>query len=76
MLKEKAEEWNQDSEIQDLLVEINSDREKISPLLGAYSSERAANLKDRIFDLETLGARGLSYERLDQLTVELLLGVR
>jgi xylose isomerase len=76
ILKEKAEQWNQDREIKDLLAEINSDREKISPLLGAYSSESAASLKARIFDRGALGARGLSYERLDQLTVELLLGVR
>jgi xylose isomerase len=55
---------------------MNSDREKISPLLGAYSSESAASLKARVFDREALGARGLSYERLDQLTVELLFGVR
>jgi len=76
ILKEKAEQWNQDKEIKGLLAEISSDREKILPLLGAYSSESAANLKARIFDREALGARGLSYERLDQLTVELLLGVQ
>ena len=76
ILKEKAEQWNQDKEIKGLLAEISSDREKILPLLGAYSSESAASLKARIFDREALGARGLSYERLDQLTVELLLGVQ
>jgi len=76
ILKEKAEQWNQNKEIKGLLAEINSDREKILSLLGAYSSESAASLKARIFDREALGARGLSYERLDQLTVELLLGVQ
>jgi xylose isomerase len=35
-----------------------------------------ASLKARTFDRVALGARGLSYERLDQLTVDLLLGVR
>ncbi|HEX7620186.1 MAG TPA: xylose isomerase [Anaerolineales bacterium] len=76
ILKAKAEQWKQDKEIQTLLTEINSDREKISPLLGVYSPERAASLKAKVFDREALGARGLSYERLDQLTVELLMGVR
>jgi xylose isomerase len=76
ILKQKAEHWNQDKEIKALLAEINSDRENISPLLGDYSAERAASLKARNFDREALGARGLPYERLDQLTVELLLGVR
>jgi len=76
ILKEKAEKWNQDQEIQGLLAVLDSDQEKVSPLLGVYSSEKAANLKARSFDREALGNRGLSYERLDQLTVEVLLGVR
>lgn len=76
ILKAKAEQWKQDKEIQTLLTEINSDQEKVSPLLGVYSPERAASLKAKVFNREALGARGLSYERLDQLTVELLLGVR
>ena len=38
--------------------------------------KRAAALKAESFDRQALGARGLPYERLDQLTVELLLGVR
>jgi xylose isomerase len=76
ILKEKAIQWKQDKEIQALLSEINSDREKVAPLLGGFSSEKAANLKAKSFDRKALGARGLSYERLDQLTVEVLLGVR
>ena len=76
ILKEKARQWKQDKEIQALLAEVNSDREKVLPLLGVYSLEKATTLKARIFDRVALGARGLSYERLDQLTVELLLGVR
>lgn len=76
ILKEKANQWKQDKEIQAILSEINSDREKVSPLLGGFSSEKAANLKAKTFDRVALGARGLSYERLDQLTIEILLGVR
>ena len=76
ILKEKASQWKQDKEIQALLAEINSDREKVSPLLGGFTPERAATLKAKTFDRAALGARGLSYERLDQLTVDLLLGVR
>ena len=76
ILKEKAIQWKQDKEIQALLSEINSDREKVAPLLGGFSSEKAANLKAKSFDRKALGARGLFYERLDQLTVEVLLGVR
>ena len=36
----------------------------------------AQELKDKEFDRQALAERGLAYERLDQLTVELLLGVR
>jgi xylose isomerase len=76
VLKEKVSLWKQDKDIQAILSEINSDREKVSPLLGSFSSEKVAKIKARTFDRAALGARGLSYERLDQLTVDLLLGVR
>ena len=76
ILKEKAVQWKQDKEIQALLAEINSDKEKVSSLLGTFTPEKVASLKARTFDRVALGARGLSYERLDQLTVDLLLGVR
>ena len=76
ILKEKAERWNQDKEIKSLLKEVNSDKDNISPMLGVYSAEKAANLKNKKLDREALGARGLAYEALDQLTIEVLLGVR
>ncbi len=76
ILKEKAEQWNQDKEIQALLAEINADLEGASAMLGEYSLEAAKALKEKTFDRQALGARGLPYERLDQLTVEILLGVR
>jgi xylose isomerase len=76
ILREKAQQWNQDKEIRSILAEVNADRENFSPMLEVYSAKNAASLKARNFDRKTLGARGLSYERLDQLTVEILLGVR
>ncbi len=76
IIKEKGKQWNQDKEIQALLAEVNSDKENISPMLGAFSPEKATNLKSKVFDRIALGARGLAYERLDQLTIDLLLGVR
>jgi xylose isomerase len=76
ILKEKAERWNADPEIQALLAQINADDGSTDPFKGAYSAEKAAALKAASFDRAALGARGLAYERLDQLTVEVLLGVR
>jgi xylose isomerase len=76
ILKEKAEQWNADPDIQALLAEINADDGSTNAFKGTYSAEKAAALKATSFDHAALGARGMGYERLDQLTVELLLGVR
>lgn len=76
ILKEKAEKWNEDKEIQALLAEIHADDGSMRPYFGKYSSEKANALKDAEFDRIALGRRGLKYERLDQLTIELLLGLR
>ena len=76
ILKEKVEAFNRDNEIQELLAEIYAEDENMNSYLGAYNSDKAAALKTHIFDRQKLGKRGLKYERLDQLTVELLLGVR
>ncbi len=45
-------------------------------VFGKYSAEKAKALKAQAFDRNTIARRGLKYERLDQLTVEVLLGVR
>lgn len=76
ILKEKAYQWNTDSEIQELLVAINADDGSTNAYLGSFSPAKAASLKVITFDRDALGRRGLAYERLDQLTIELLLGVR
>jgi xylose isomerase len=75
ILKEKAAQWNADPEIQTLLEEINADDGSADAFKGVYSPEKAAALKAISFDRVALGARGMAYERLDQMTVELLLGV-
>jgi xylose isomerase len=76
ILKEKARQFNADAEIQALLAEITGDDGTMAPYQGAYSAAKAAALKAHSFDRKALGARGLAYERLDQLTVDLLLGAR
>jgi xylose isomerase len=72
ILKEKAKRWNADSEIQALL-------KKSVPAgdgVGKYSKESAKQLLGQSFDRAKIAARGLQYERLDQLTMEVLWGVR
>jgi xylose isomerase len=76
ILKEKAARFNADAEIQALLKEINADDGQHSYLAGGYSRAKADRLKGETFDRPALGKRGLRYERLDQLTFELLMGVR
>lgn len=76
MLKEKAVQFNADKEIQSLLVEINAKDASLAPLFGKYSSEKAKALKTLPLDRGMIASRGLKYERLDQLTIDLLLGMR
>lgn len=76
ILKEKAAQWQADPEIQSLIEEINAGNSLPGSAIGAYSSAKVNALKGATFNRNALGERGLAYERLDQLTVELLLGVR
>ncbi len=76
ILKEKAAQFNADAEIQALLAEITADDGSMDAYKGSYSTGKAAALKAHTFDRPALGLRGQPYERLDQLVVELLLGVR
>jgi len=74
--KDKGRRWNEDKEIQALVKEISAVPTDGLPELGGYSRATANALKGHTFDRKALGARGLKYERLDQLTVEVILGVR
>jgi xylose isomerase len=76
ILKEKADQWNADKEIQELVSEIHADDGSMNQYFGKYSAEKAGALKAQAFDRNAIASRGLKYERLDQLTVEVLLGVR
>jgi xylose isomerase len=74
ILKEKARRWNADKEIQALAAEAG--RGAQAPRLGKYSAAGAKKLLAHQFDRGALASKGLAYERLDQLTVDVLLGVR
>jgi xylose isomerase len=72
ILKEKARQFRSHAGIQTLLSEI---RDGGGESDGPYTPQRARELKARSFDRQALAARRLPYERLDQLVVDLLLGV-
>lgn len=76
IFKDKAAQFNADEEIQALLAEIKADDGRYAYLAEEYSREAADKLKAVSFDRQAMGDRALPYERLDQLTFDLLMGVR
>ncbi|HLI05626.1 MAG TPA: xylose isomerase [Ktedonobacteraceae bacterium] len=76
MLKAKVQRFNADPQIQGLLNDLHGGDQTYGGLLSGYSPENARKLKETTFDVETLAERGYRYEKLDQLTVELIMGIR
>jgi xylose isomerase len=72
ILKEKAARWNADGDIQAIISKLGGGK----PGVGKFSKDTAVALNAETFDRQSIAARGLDYERLDQLTTEILLGVR
>ncbi len=76
ILKEKAARFNADKDIQAILAEINAEDPALTSSFGVYTAAKAKKLKELALNRADISSRGLKYERLDQLTVEVLLGVR
>ncbi len=76
ILKEKAAKWNANSEIQQLRKEINIGEPNLEKLTKKYSSQNAKRLLDAPLDRVELAKARLPYERLDQLTMEIIMGTR
>ena len=79
ILRERATRWNADAEIQGLLSETGA--KGGGPAAGAlelasYAPRHRDLLLGTSFDRVSLAKKGLAYERLDQLTMDVLLGVR
>ena len=74
ILKDKAARWNNHSEIKAILSEIASQNTSAAPI-GKYTEEHSASLLAENFDRDAIAAKGLQYERLDQLTMDILFGV-
>ena len=69
ILRERGQRWNADREIQALVAETAAER-------PSYSAQHRDRLLATAFDRGAIAKKGLAYERLDQLTMEVLLGVR
>jgi xylose isomerase len=77
ILKEKVARFNADAEIQSILRGLTADSDGIgATLAGGYSEDALRKVREYAADRVALGAKGLNYEKLDQLTTEVLLGVR
>jgi xylose isomerase len=76
ILKEKVRQFDADKEVRQILREVNREDSALSKLTGRYSSENAAKLKSTKLDPAALAKKPLPYERLDQIVVDILLGVR
>jgi xylose isomerase len=72
ILKEKGRQWNADKEIQALVHETGP----AIPSVSKYSATSRDTLLGQTFDRQAIASKGLAYERLDQLTIDLLLGAR
>src|SRR6187399_1971329 len=75
ILKEKAARWNADAEIQTIVKDIHQ-ASMATVEEAKYSASHCTKLLAHAFDRSKLAAKNLPYERLDQLTVEVLLGAR
>jgi len=75
ILKHKAERWNADKEVKGILAELSRNGRHI-PSTEKYSKKGAAALLGHSFDKDAILRKHLPYERLDQLTVDILAGVR
>jgi xylose isomerase len=75
ILKEKAKRFDQDPEIQAAL-KASSVAELAEPTIGKYSAASAQALRADPGDPDKLAIRGYANEHLDQLVMELLMGVR
>jgi xylose isomerase len=76
ILRLKAKQFSEDREIQEIVHSPAVKDEEIGSLLKKYSRKNAKLLDEKKLNRNKLAARGWQYERLDQLTMELLLGLR
>jgi len=75
ILREKAERFRADADIQEALAAAMVDR-LAEPALESITPDAIADLRRGPHDLEAMAMRGYGNERLDQLVTELLLGTR
>jgi len=76
ILKAKAQQFDEDAEVKAVLAQCRESDRELEGQMARFDRAQAAKLRTMTLDPEKLAERKLAYERLDQLTVEILLGVR
>lgn len=74
ILKARAQAFDADPEVRAIIADVKD--AAVDPLLSGYTRDKAARLRGLALDPSAVAKRGLRYERLDQLMMEHLLGVR
>ncbi len=74
ILAARAAAFDRDPEVLDIL--SGQENWEVDPLTAGYTREKAQRLRSLPLDPDGLARRGLRYERLDQVMMEHLLGVR
>jgi xylose isomerase len=76
ILKEKVQRFNEDKEIQALLKDIHSKKLDLPGFDIQFSDASVKALKGMKVNRHAIAAEGLQYEKLDQLTMEVIMGIR
>ena len=76
VMKEKAKQFDSDREVRQILREVNREDAELAKVMGKYSSENAKKLRNAKLDPAVLAKKPLPYERLDQIVIDVLMGVR
>ena len=75
VLREKVEQFDADPEIQAILAELDVTDQALEGT-ETWSGDAADTLRAHEFDLQAMAERRVGYQRLDQLTFDLLTGTR
>lgn len=73
ILKQKAEQWNSNQEVQSILGDLSKAPHDV-PQIGKFSKPGAKTLLSHNFDKDKILRKRLPYERLDQLTIDIVAG--
>ena len=75
-LEHKARRFNADKDIQKIVRQVARDDQTLDKLTAKFSKTSANKLLEMDFDREKIAAKPLPYEKLDQLTFDLIMGLR